>query len=266
MLFQQPAESPYDLRFECFGFPTRIAWSFWLIAVVLGYDQSRWLDQQFGVASPGSIPLLMIWGGCILMSILIHELGHALAFRRFGIESSILLYHFGGLAIPSSLRRGGRGIGFAGRLTPSQELIIALAGPALQIGVAIIVCVLVRQLGYRVEMMGFLPGPLGQLSGESEGEPFESAALFAGVNFFVLPSIMWGLMNLVPVLPLDGGKIAQSAIAIFGGNAQQAYWLSVIAAAIIALYAFNTGQTFLGIFFIWIAIDNYQATQMGRWR
>lgn len=264
MLFQQPGESPYDLRFSCLGFPTRISWSFWLIAVVLGYDLARLVDRLFGAGSPGVLPLLMIWSACILASILIHELGHTIAFRRYGIDSSILLYHFGGLAIPYGTRRSG---GRNSRLNHRQELIIAAAGPAFQIGSAALVTLAVWWAGYRVSAYGLMPGPLAQLGERLAGVELDGAALFAIVNFFVLPSIMWGLMNLIPVLPLDGGRIAQSLIGISGGNPLQAYWLGVVASAVVAVYAFQSGQSFLGIFFVWMGIDNYQAAQSGGgWR
>ncbi len=103
MLLQEPPETPYDLRFQLLGFPVRVSWTFWLGAVVFGYEFARQIDfiaMAAGLNSPGAGPLLLLWILCLLVSILIHELGHALAFRQFGIQSSIVLYHFGGLAIP----------------------------------------------------------------------------------------------------------------------------------------------------------------------
>lgn len=264
MIFPQPNASPYDLRFSFFGFSTRIAWTFWLAAVVLGYDLARGIDRMFAGTSPGVLPLLLIWAACIMLSILIHELGHTIAFRWYGIEASILLYHFGGLAIPYGVRSGGRSFS---RLRPGEELIIAAAGPAFQIGSAVLLCALVWALDYRVSAFYFMPGPLADLGGEIGNQQIDGAAAFAVVNFYVLPSILWGLLNLLPVLPLDGGRIAQSTIAIGGGDPRQAYWLGVIASAVIALYAFQSGQMFLGIFFVWMGIDNYQAANPNNtWR
>lgn len=262
MLFQQPNESPYDLRFSVLGFPTRIAWTFWLIAIVLGYDLARLVDRLFGAESPGTLPLLAIWSACILLSILIHELGHAIAFRRYGIEASVLLYHFGGLAIPLG-SRGGWGM----RLTPAQNLIIAAAGPAFQIGAALLLTLAVWWAGYRVSFFELMPGPLADLGGRLAGADLDTALSFSLVNFFVLPSILWGLLNLVPVLPLDGGRIAQSVISLSGGHPAQVHWLSVITAAAVAIYAFQSGQLFLAIIFVSMGITNYQSTQGGHgWR
>ncbi|TVP99850.1 MAG: peptidase [Planctomycetaceae bacterium] len=262
MLFQQPGESPYDLRFSILGFQTRIAWTFWLIAIVLGYNWARGVDFDFGADSPGTFPLLAIWAACILASILIHELGHAIAFRRYGIEASVLLYHFGGLAIPIG-SRGGWGM----RLSPTQNLIIAAAGPAFQIGAAVLLVLAVWFAGYRVAALEAMPAPLAAWGERMDGAELETAASYALVNFFVLPSIFWGLLNLIPVLPMDGGRIAQSLISLGGGHPSQAHWLGVIAAAAVAIFAYQSGQTFLAIFFVWMGIDNYQATQGGHgWR
>ena len=71
---------------------------------VLGYGLASNLDLLFGEESLGVIPLLALWAVCIFVSIGIHELGHALAFRRYGIESRIVLYFMGGMAIPTRYR------------------------------------------------------------------------------------------------------------------------------------------------------------------
>ena len=102
MLLQEPGHSPYDLRFHLLGFPVRVSWSFWLAGVIFGFSLVRGMDGALGLSSPGMLPLLMLWTVCLLVSILIHELGHALAFRQNGMNASIVLYHFGGLAIPTS--------------------------------------------------------------------------------------------------------------------------------------------------------------------
>jgi len=258
MLLQQPGESPYDLRFGLFGFSIRISWTFWLVAVVLGYDFSQFADMMFFQNSPGRFALLLVWVAAMAASILIHELGHAIAFRRYGVESSIVLYYLGGLAIPTATFRGARSSRSIGS---REELIIAAAGPAFQIGSAAIVVFIAWTMGYRVLSLSMMPGPLADLGKLVEGREFENAMIFALVNFYVWPSVAWGVLNLLPVLPLDGGRIAKSIIEMQGGNAVTAVWVSVITAALIALYGLNSGQTFLGIFFASLAINNYQSIQ-----
>src|SRR5688500_11126949 len=95
MLFQQPPPTRYDLRFSIAWIPFSILPLFWLIALLLG--------------STGDILLVPIWFLVIFVSILVHELGHALAFRRYGQRSQIVLHFAGGLTIPEPVYWG-RGI------------------------------------------------------------------------------------------------------------------------------------------------------------
>ncbi len=266
MLLQEPAESPYDVRFELFGFPIRIAWTFWLGAVVFGYGLVDGIDRMLGMESPGRFPLLALWGGCVLVSILIHELGHAFAFRACGLESSVILYHFGGLAVPRGSFAGRRGV-TTSSLSSGQDLMIAAAGPVAQILSAVLLVGVVKAFGYRVIAFAFLPGGLDRIPGVLEGNPIESGALFALLAFYIFPSVLWALLNLIPVWPLDGGRILRSIVLIFGGRTELSLWISLIAAALMAVYGFQARQLFLGILFLSLAISNYQMLQMhGGWR
>ncbi len=166
MLLQEPAHSPYDLRFHLMGFPIRISWTFWLMGVVFGYSLVQSLDMAFQMASPGILPLLILWTFCLLVSILIHELGHALAFRQFGMNASIVLYHFGGLAIPTSSFSPGRS---SGSLSPKQDIWISLAGPLAQITSAAVLVAAVKAAGYRLTVFEWMPGPFEKIPGVSGG-------------------------------------------------------------------------------------------------
>ncbi len=259
MLLQQPAESPYDLRFPFFGFQTRISWTFWIAALVIGYDSASFVDAIFGPESPGRIAMVAIWMGCMALSILIHELGHTLAFRWYGIDSSIVLYYLGGLAIPQGGMFGRRR---NYRDEDWQNLIIAAAGPALQIASALLLVGLSMAQGYSV---AFLPWPFSLYSPAMELQQFESPLTFALVNFYVWPSLAWGLLNLLPVLPMDGGRIAESIANMLRLPSDVAPWIGVMTAGFMAYYGFTTRNTFLGIFFASLAINNYQMIQMRRW-
>lgn len=270
MLLQEPAESPYDLRFVLFGFPIRIAWSFWIGSLVFGFYLVQGLDRYFAEAGPGIAALYVLWALCLLVSILIHELGHALAFRQNGVESSIVLYHFGGLAIPRE--SWGSGTSFS-RLSAKQDLWIALAGPLLQIASAAVLIGLFKLGDYRLDqaidgwVYPWVPLGLGSYIAESDGKMIDSPGLFALLVFYAWPSIVWGLLNLVPVWPLDGGRITRSLILIRGGNTVQSLWISLIAAGLMAAYGLSNDQMFLGILFLSLAITNYQMIQQsGGWR
>ena len=114
LLFQAPPSTRYDLRFNLAGIPVRVHPLFWLIALLLG-------------SSSRNIVQILIWIVAVFVSILIHEMGHALAFRRYGQPSSIVLHMSGGLTIPESISWGGRSanVGFS----PNENIFISLAGP-----------------------------------------------------------------------------------------------------------------------------------------
>ena len=106
MLLAEPPRTAYDLHFRLLGIPVRITPFFWVASVLLGWN----LAQGFSAQSQGELSVgvaLIIWTLAVLLSILVHEFGHALAFRLFGVESDVVLYHFGGLAIPQ------RALGFS---------------------------------------------------------------------------------------------------------------------------------------------------------
>ncbi|MCO8122844.1 site-2 protease family protein [Stieleria sp. TO1_6] len=251
MLLAEPPETEYDLRFTLLGFPIRVAWTFWLGAVVFGHS----LCQAFANQNLGIGPLLIAWTMCLLVSILIHEIGHALAFRLYGIQSSIVLYHFGGLAIPTSTYTPGRSIT---RIGEKEQLVIAFAGPALQLLSALVLILAVRFSGYQVAIFEWMPANLNRIPWVTEGKAIDSHGLLALVSFYVFPSVVWALLNLVPVWPLDGGRIARSLVVMNGGTIAHSLWISVFCSAALAFYAFTHGQPMMAIFFGMFAFSSYQ--------
>jgi hypothetical protein len=80
-----PEPTPYDLRFRLLGIPVRVHPLFWLATAVLGSGGSETLGP------------ILIWIGCVFVSILVHEYGHGLMARLFRCRPSIVLYGLGGL-------------------------------------------------------------------------------------------------------------------------------------------------------------------------
>ena len=134
MLLGEPARTEYDWNFQLLGIPIRISPWFWALAALLGLQ-----------ATSNDFPLLLMWVLAVLISIVVHELGHSLCFRYYRINSHIVLYHFGGLAVPDSFQAS---MGYGGRSRPGQQLAIAAAGPAAQLALALLVIVLLRFGGY----------------------------------------------------------------------------------------------------------------------
>lgn len=266
MFLQAPDESPYDLNFVIFGFPVRIAWTFWIGAVVIGHSFASMFDGGLRELSPGIFPLLLLWTACLFVSILVHELGHAFAFRYYGMDSSIVLYHFGGLAIPSSMRSRGEA-GFVNAFSPPRlselaDLLIAVAGPVAQLLSAFVLAGTVRAFGYQVAAFESMPFPLSQLSRVFDGQPIQSVALLTLVFFYVFPSVLWALLNLVPVFPLDGGRVMRSLVLLSGDRSDTWLWISLISAGAVAFYALTQGhQPIMGLMFLSLGFGNYQMMQ-----
>lgn len=256
----EPARSPYDWNFFFFGISVRVTWLFWVISAVIGYHWAENLHNMYEyrlqLDTPGRPVLLAIWIGITFISILIHELGHSIAMRWYGISSYIVLYHFGGLAIPDGIgswRRPNRGSHW-------EQVVISAAGPAFQLLFGGIVAAIAIASGLTI---GSTSHYLDWLIPIPKGELPSSAALMAIIDSTVYTSIFWALVNLLPVLPLDGGRIAQSLIGQHQRTSglNEATVLSIGVSAIVALYGFREQNPALGMYFLIFAINNYQSLQ-----
>ena len=134
MLLGEPARTGYDLNFQLMRIPVRVHPLFWAVAVFLGLNSTG-----------NDLGLIVLWVLAVFVSIVIHELGHALCFRYYRISSHVVLYHFGGLAIPDSMQGA---MGSGNRSNSRQQLAISAAGPAAQLGLALVVILLLRLGGY----------------------------------------------------------------------------------------------------------------------
>jgi Zn-dependent protease len=275
MLLSEPPESNYDLRFSLWGFPVRVAWSFWVAAAVIGYSGAVGIDRLFFDDSNGPLPWLVLWTAVMLVSILLHELGHAVAFRLCGIESSVVLYHFGGLAIPRSLS-GGYGFepgrGYA-RLNSNQQIFVSAAGPAAQLLLAVGVLLVARLLGYGMwggpdarELYPLMPMFLDRIGWFYDGAPVQNVGWFALLDFTLFINVLWPLFNLLPVWPLDGGQITRELVYKFGGSLYNASVISLVAAIAVAAWFYSIGSWIGAILFASFAVTNYQMMNTGgRW-
>lgn len=262
-MLQEPGASPYDLHFHCFGFPVRVTWGFWIVAAVLGWGWSGALDdaaQMLELDSPGAPMLLVLWIGAVWLSILVHELGHAFAMRFYGVRSRIVLYHFGGLAISDAMGAwdGAR----RGQVGPREQIVISLAGPLLQLALALIVWLIGLQAGVKMDLSAWLERMTGVQVG-AERLP-NSMAVYALFDAILYPSTAWAILNLAPILPLDGGQVLRSGLQLSSVRdpLRIAHIVSIGAAALLGLYFLQSGQPF-GIMFLLFAASNWQALQFG---
>lgn len=245
MLFLEPQRTPYDVQFSILGIPVRIHPLFWLIAI-LPMLNGRRFDTL----------LALLWVGCVFLSILIHELGHALTVRYFGGRPWITLYGFGGLAAyrPNEWTRA---------FDPTaRDVLISLAGPAAGFSLAGITFLSLAALGVPVQVQG-LDVELGDQIWQS------NAYLAFFLTQLIFVNLVWNLLNLLPVIPLDGGQVLQSVLVRLGGigGYAQAIMTSLFVAAAVAIFAAVRLQSaFLVILFAYLAFQSYQLWQSIRYR
>lgn len=161
----------------------------------------------------GNIPLILALFGCVLL----HEFGHALTARRFGIGTvDITLYPIGGVARLTRIPRA-----------PGAEFVIAIAGPMVNFAIVLALALFgispLGSDGYGLGRASFL----GQLSAVNLG---------------------LGVFNLIPAFPMDGGRVLRAALAIGLGRSRAtriAATVGRILAVAFGLMAIFVTQSFL---------------------
>jgi stage IV sporulation protein FB len=251
----EPPQTAFDVHFRVFGIPVRISAWFWLGCLLLGWEFAMSLKREGVNTGVG----LLVWSAAVLISILVHELGHALTFRYFGVASHIVLYHLGGLAIPE------RGFGSYGRQVnedPRKQILISLAGPVAQMVFAILVIGAVLFAGYAV------PNPLPFIhyfDFLKDGKPLAdiSIAFAAFMYAFVFVSIAWALLNLLPIYPLDGGQISREVFTL--SNPREGIRFSLIlsigVAIGVALWFWKQDDKFAAVMFGVLAYSSFMTLQ-----
>jgi stage IV sporulation protein FB len=228
MLFAEPGRTDYDLYFRIFGFPVRVHPAFWLVGLVLGMNS-------------GDVRQILLWVAAVFVCILVHELGHAAAMRWFGIRSSIVLYSFGGLTIPYD--------GDASRYHSArtgEQILISFAGPGAGFLFALILVGGIYAVGQGsqivlIPLFDFLPD--FQILPDYISRFPLVTILFR--DLFQI-SIYWGLVNLLPVLPLDGGHISLEICQAI--NARQGVrWSLQISVAVAGIIAVANGWLWIKI-------------------
>jgi len=236
------------IRFTIFGVPVEIQPMFWLTGALLG-----------GAAHANSQQELMeviVFIIIMTISILVHELGHALVGRRLGGGSaSITLWGLGGLAY-----------NHGGRFTRSGNFWRVAAGPGAGFALGLLV-VLMLCIGF---------GPLDGLNISSAllfkhliAEPSDRFITFLSeggqrikiIHDFLWINFWWGVINLLPVLPLDGGRI----VDLFVKPQKRVYQIGFIAATSMAIFAATRMGLWTVLMFGYLAYRNFQQMRENSW-
>ena len=226
------------MSFTIFGFSVQVRTSFLVVTAIMGFYHAG--DGQF---NPG---LAIEWVAVATFAVLVHELGHAFAFRRYGRQSTIELAGFGGLTRPA---KGGE------PLSAGRDAIVTFAGPGFGFLLALVVW------GVQL-LLSEIPGSGLNAGDAAFGEPF-MAILFRDLMWV---SAGWSVLNLIPMLPLDGGLLLRNLLSRrLGAQAEEpALIISMIIGGIAAYVAWRYDQTWSASLAIWLAVSNAQSLLMRR--
>jgi Zn-dependent protease len=196
-----------------------------------------------------------MWVLAVCVGVLFHEMGHATAMRAYGFFPWITLYGMGGLASyqPSAYSpRGNRSL---------MQIIICAAGPGAGFLLAALILMSVRLAGYRIAvgLVGGLP--------YAAFEQLHPIAFHLFLRDLLWVCIYWGLLNLLPILPLDGGQIAREVLTALNprDGVRQALILSIVVGGLmIVLGLFRWDDKFLALLFGFMTYSNYMTLQAYR--
>lgn len=193
-----------------FGIQVYVHWTFLILVFVMLLPSFRGApDLTTALRDAGEELIFLL---TIFFCVTLHEFGHALAARRFGIRTrDIILWPLGGLARLEGMK-----------WTPTSELVIAIAGPLVNV---VIACVLLIVIFIQ---MGFsnLPDPT-----------VDPPATF--IEKVCLLNILLVAFNMIPAFPMDGGRVLRALLG---------YALSLSTASLIAV---RIGQGIAILFIIW---------------
>lgn len=171
---------------KIFGIPVFLHWSFGLLFVYVLFSG---LSRDLNAPQIIWFQLLTLATFCC---VLLHEFGHALTARRYGVPTrDIVLYPIGGVARLEYMPQ-----------KPMQELVVAIAGPLVNIAIAILLSPVFYYAVSGIQERGFP-------ANESD---------FIGDYFWFLPMLLiinvgLAIFNLIPAFPMDGGRVFRALLS-----------------------------------------------------
>lgn len=211
--------------------------TFLLFLAFIGY--ANYVRGGGAAATQGLVFILLLF-----LCVLLHEFGHIFAARRYGVQTpDVILLPIGGVArlerIPEQ---------------PGQELIIALAGPAVNVAIAILLFLAIGGFNLAAGLQMTNPG----------------VGLFQRL---LAANVFLALFNLIPAFPMDGGRVLRAALAYRIGYARGTQIAASIGqgvALLFGLWGLFTGNAillFIALFVYLAAAAEAQTVQLRQaWR
>jgi Zn-dependent protease len=217
-------EGGRGLRVNLFGFPVHLDLSFVVIMGLIG-----WVGpiQTAGLGLAQLAADMILWLAVATLAVLVHELGHAVVARTTGARPAIALTGFGGLTTyvpPGPLSRG-------------RSLAIALAGPFSGLAVGGVLLVV-----------------------RSAVDPVYGSLAYRVIWYGLFTTIGWSVLNLIPVVPLDGGQAMRELLP--GSpeeRSRRASMGSVVVLVPLIGLALWLRQPIIALFLLFYGVTNVQA-------
>ncbi len=213
------------LRFRLFNIPFAVGIYFLIGSALLG---------QGAAVGPNASLLLLIWIACVFISITVHELGHALAARHYGVEPTIELQAFGGLT-----RMFGR------TLTRFEGFWVTFCGPAAGFALYLAASLVQRWIHPEAGVDRLL-------------DPTMTPALATGaaLDFLLWINFWWTVFNLLPILPLDGGQMLRNLLG--PRNLKLTETVGVVLAGVLAVLMAFHGRWYPAALLGYLAYVNFR--------
>lgn len=218
--------------------PIRVHWTFGFFFLWIAY-----VGHQAGMTQAGVIRLCF-FALVLFVCVVLHELGHAITARRYGIQTKdIIISPIGGVARLLQMPEN-----------PRHELIIAIAGPAVNFFIALVLGIILILFTEQ----GVMPIGDPQLL-------FDYASNFLPALFIL--NLVLIVFNLIPAFPMDGGRIFRALLSMRYGKKTATRWASILG-QMIALGFFSWGVyggdyilSVIGLFVFFSAAAEFRLVQ-----
>ena len=244
-MFGMPAPTDFDVNFRLLGIPVRINPLFWVLAAVLGWQGRSGLN-------------VLIWIACVFVSILVHEFGHGLTTRwLFRNNPAIVLWAMGGLCFSQGEERDLKKRAAVIIMGPVAGFL--LFGLVLGLGLAILGIGEVWSYPIIVHQppAWFLHMPT-----------WASHSILAAYEYLLFINLIWGVLNLLPIFPLDGGQLTSTFLSMHDrrNGPRRAYIVGMVTAGVLAIYLFTKEETINALFVASLAMLNFQNLQAAHYQ
>lgn len=224
---------------KLFGIPVKLHWTFGLLLLGVGYIG---LNNGFGI---GGTSFFLLFVLSLFVCVVLHELGHALSARYYGVNTiDIILSPIGGVARLTHLPK-----------KPIQELIIAVAGPLVNVAIAL---------------------SIGMALWFSREDPFlvqgeDVDAFLSPENYLpllMIINITLVLFNMIPAFPMDGGRVLRALLSMKLGRLKATKIASIIGRVLavgFVVFGIMEGQfvlPFIGFFIFMAAASEYRSVKV----